>query len=316
MERASVVPAVAVIEARGLTKRHGSLVAVDRLDLDVERGVCFGFLGPNGAGKTSTMRMVVGTSPPTAGQLRVFGLDLARDRRAIKARLGVVPQENNLDEELTVRENLLSHARFYRVLGAEARQRADELLGFLELSGRSGAAVQELSGGMKRRLLVARALMNRPELLVLDEPTTGLDPQARQLVWGKLQELKGAGTTMLLTTHYMEEAEALCDLLLILDRGRVIARGEPRKLIREHIGREVLELSLPAARHADVLRLVADQVAGYESVGDRLLLHGGDGETLLRLLEAEKLPLVEARLRRATLEDVFLKLAGRTLSEG
>ncbi|HEV8360667.1 MAG TPA: ABC transporter ATP-binding protein [Candidatus Thermoplasmatota archaeon] len=306
---------MAVVEARGLTKRFGGLLAVDRLDLAIEGGTCFGFLGPNGAGKTSTMRMIGGTSPPTAGELRVFGLDVASRRAEIKRRLGVVPQENNLDDELTVRQNLLTHARFYRVLGAEAERRADALLAFLELGHRAQDWVHALSGGMKRRLLIARALMHRPELLILDEPTTGLDPQARQLVWGKLQELQRGGTTMLLTTHYMDEAEALCDLLVILDHGRVIAQGAPRALIGRHIGREVLELEVPAARHDDVLSAVSGLAAGHEALGDRLILHGPDAEALLRAVEAHKLPLSGAHLRRATLEDVFLKLAGRRLGE-
>jgi lipooligosaccharide transport system ATP-binding protein len=304
-----------VVVARGLTKRHGDLLAVDRLDLAIARGTCFGLLGPNGAGKTSTMRMVYGVSPPSAGSLDVFGLDVATHARAVKAKLGVVPQDNNLDDELTVRENLLSHARFYRLLGAPARQRADDLLAFLDLVHRADDMTQVLSGGMKRRLLIARALMNRPEMLILDEPTTGLDPQARQLVWAKLAELKREGVTMLLSTHYMEEAEALCDRLVILDRGRAIAEGVPRDLVRQHIGREVLELRLTADRHPDVLRLAQDRVAGHERIDDRLLLYTQDAEGLLRLLEPHKLPLAEARFRRATLEDVFLKLAGRQLRE-
>jgi lipooligosaccharide transport system ATP-binding protein len=304
---------MAVLRARGLTKRHGPLLAVDRLDLDVERGECFGFLGPNGAGKTSTMRMVYAVSPPTAGSLEVFGIDVSRRPREAKARLGVVPQETNLDDELSVRQNLLTHARFHGVLGALARERADALLAFLELGHRADDPVQHLSGGMKRRLLVARALMHRPDLLLLDEPTTGLDPQARQLVWGKLQELKRQGVTMLLTTHYMEEAEALCDRLLILDQGKVIAQGKPRGLIAEHIGREVVELDLDPALHAQALGALGSHLRGHERAGDRLLLHTEKGEALLRAAEDLRLPLREARYRRASLEDVFLKLAGRTL---
>jgi lipooligosaccharide transport system ATP-binding protein len=306
-----------VVRASGLTKRFGGLTAVEALDLAIRPGECFGLLGPNGAGKTSALRMVTSVSPPSGGQLRVFGLEVPRQGRAVKARLGVVPQENNLDDDLTVRENLLAHARFFGLRGREARQRADELLAFVELAPRADSTTQSLSGGMKRRLLVARALLNRPELLVLDEPTTGLDPQARQLVWGKLQELKRGGVTLLLTTHYMEEAEQLCDRLAILDRGRIIAEGAPRDLVARHIGREVLELELDAALHGRVLEAVRGHVAGHERVRDRLLLHAaGDAEALLELIVAQKLPLREARFRRATLEDVYLKLAGRALTEG
>jgi lipooligosaccharide transport system ATP-binding protein len=259
--------------------------------------------------------MVYAASPPSGGRLEVFGLDVQAKAREVKRRLGVVPQDLNLDDELTVRENLLAHARFYRVLGKEARRRADEGLAFLELASRADDMTQTLSGGMKRRLLIARALMNQPELLLLDEPTVGLDPQARQLLWGKLAELKRSGVTMLLTTHYLEEAERLCDRLVILDRGRVIAQGKPRELIAQHIGREVLELELPAARHEAALGLAGGRVAGHERLGDRLLLYAEDADALLPPLEPLKAEWSEARIRRATLEDVFLKLAGRGLGE-
>jgi lipooligosaccharide transport system ATP-binding protein len=305
-----------VVRARGLVKRFGGLAAVDGLDLDIRPAECFGLLGPNGAGKTSTMRMLTAQSPPSAGALEVLGLDPQARPRQVKARLGIVPQETNLDDDLTVRENLVAHARFYGVLGAEAARRTQALLEFVELAGRAGSRTHELSGGMKRRLLIARALVNDPALLVLDEPTTGLDPQARQLVWGKLLELKRQGVTLLLSTHYMDEAEQLCDRLAIMDRGRVIAEGAPRALIEEHVGREVLQLELEAGRHGEALRLAQGRVAGHERVRDTLLLHTARGEELLAELSARGLPIREARLRRATLEDVFLKLAGRTLAEG
>jgi lipooligosaccharide transport system ATP-binding protein len=218
------------VSARGLAKRYGELVAVDHIDFDVRAGQCFGFLGPNGAGKTTTMKMIYGLAEVGEGSLQVLGLDVARERRAVKARLGVVPQSDNLDRELTVAENLLVHASFHGLYGPPANQRVTELLRFASLEHRSGARIQELSGGMRRRLLVARALVNRPELVVLDEPTTGLDPQARQVVWSALSRLREQGVTLLLTTHYMEEATRLCDSLVIMDEGRIVVEGSPSEL--------------------------------------------------------------------------------------
>src|ERR1700675_1041949 len=234
--------AEALIEGRGLTKRFGEFVAVAGIDVKVEPGEAFGFLGPNGAGKTSTMRMIACVSPITGGELRVLGMDPATDGPRIRARLGVVPQEDTLDLELTVRENLLIYGRYFGLARSVIRERADELIDFVQLSDRSGDRVDELSGGMRRRLTIARALINRPALMLLDEPTTGLDPQARHLVWERLYQLKRQGVTLVLTTHYMDEAEQLCDRLVIMDGGRIVAEGSPRALIERYVTREVLEL--------------------------------------------------------------------------
>ena len=227
------------VEASGLTKRYGESVAVDAIDFTIPRGTCFGFLGPNGAGKTSTMKMIYGRSPVTGGTLRVLGLDARTQMRAIKRRIGVVPQEDNLDPDFTVRDNLIVYAGYYGVERAEARRRAADLLDFAGLREKPGVPVDQLSGGQKRRLVIVRALVNRPDLVVLDEPTTGLDPQARRLVWGRLRELLGQGVTLLLTTHYMDEAAELCDHLVVMDHGRILARGAPAELVAAHAGAAV-----------------------------------------------------------------------------
>ncbi len=308
---------MALVEAEELIKRFGSLVAVDRISFQVREGECYGFLGPNGAGKTTTMRMICCTARPTAGSLRVFGLDVRRHGRAIKRQLGVVHQSVTLDDALTVRENLVVYGRYFDLTWAEARRRADELLAFAELEARADDRVSKLSGGMQRRLMIARALMANPRLLVLDEPTTGLDPQARHAVWDRLRQLKRRGVTQILTTHYMEEAEHLCDRVAIVDHGRIVAEGPPRELVDRYVGREVVELQV--AGDGALARAVAEQAAGlaegFEVAGDRVFLHTRDGEELVHRVRALRLPLKAVVLRRATLEDVFLRLTGRRLRE-
>jgi lipooligosaccharide transport system ATP-binding protein len=302
-----------LISARGLTKRFGELTAVDAIDFAVSRGEAFGFLGPNGAGKTSAMRMIGCVSPPSAGQLQVLGLDPATDGPAIRARLGVVPQRDTLDEELTVRENLLVYGRYFGLPRATVRERATELLEFAQLAERAESKVEPLSGGMKRRLTIARALINEPEILLLDEPTTGLDPQARHLLWDRLFRLKRSGVTLVLTTHYMDEAEQLCDRLVVMDNGKIVAHGSPRQLIERHSTREVLELRFPADDHARYAEKVVDLAARVEVLPDRLLLYTDDGDDGAALVHARGLSPLSVLVRRSTLEDVFLHLTGRSL---
>jgi len=302
----------AAVEARALTKRYGDFEAVKGIDFDVPSGLVLGFLGPNGAGKTTTMRMIVGLSPKTSGELRVLGMDVDTHGRAIRARIGVVPQEANLDADMTARENLVVFGRFFGITGARLAQRVDELLAYVQLAEKAHERVTELSGGMKRRLLIARALLNDPELLVLDEPTTGLDPQSRALLWEQIRGMRRAGKTVILTTHYMEEAEKLSDELLILDGGRIIERGTPRALIEQHVGREALELVVDANEEAKLAKLEARH---RERVGDELRLFGDDGDRLLEDVHRAGVQPREHRVRRATLEDVFLKLTGRRLGE-
>jgi len=304
-----------LILARGLTKRFGSFTAVDAIDVDVARGEAFGFLGPNGAGKTSTMRMIAAVSPATAGTLRILGMDPAIDGPRIRARLGVVPQEDSLDTELSVEENLLVYGRYFDLPRALLRQRAAELLEFVQLTERARDRVDPLSGGMKRRLTIARALVNEPELLLLDEPTTGLDPQARHLVWDRLYRLKQRGTTLVLTTHYMDEAEQLCDRLVVMDGGRIVAEGPPADLIRTHSTKEVLELRFPAGEPDVDLSMVDGLAARIERLPDRVLVYTEDSDAVAaRILAAGLMPLT-ALTRRSTLEDVFLRLTGRQLVE-
>ena len=301
------------VTARGLTKTFGSFTAVDGIDFDVARGEAFGFLGPNGAGKSSTMRMIGCVSPVTAGELRVLGMDPARDGAAIKARLGVVPQEDTLDVELTVRENLVLYARYFDIPRAAARRRADELLEFVQLSERADDKVEPLSGGMKRRLTIARSLVNEPDVLLLDEPTTGLDPQARHVVWDRLYRLKQRGVTLVLTTHYMDEAEQLCDRLVIMDRGRIVAAGSPWQLIAAHSTREVLEVRLGDGPAPDIAALLDGAVQRVEPLPDRVLVYTDDGEHAAEVLHDKGVRPVATLVRRSTLEDVFLRLTGRTL---
>jgi lipooligosaccharide transport system ATP-binding protein len=304
------------VNARGLIKRYGERVAVDGIDFEVEPGICFGFLGPNGAGKTTTMKMIYGLATIDGGELEVLGMDATRMRREIKARLGVVPQETNLDGDLTVRENLLMQATYFGIDSDRAAQRAQELLDFALLTDRAGERIHALSGGMKRRLLVSRALMGDPELVVLDEPTTGLDPQARLAVWGALDRLRRRGVTLLLTTHYMEEAERLCDRLVIMDEGVIVADGRPSDLVRHHVGREVLELRLDEGCDADGLVGSLDgRIQGHDLSEGTLMLYADDAEDLLAGLDHDRFPTESALVRRATLEDVFLRLTGRSLRE-
>jgi lipooligosaccharide transport system ATP-binding protein len=304
-----------LVHARELTKRFGDFTAVDAVSFDVRTGEAFGFLGPNGAGKTSTMRMIACSSPVTDGELSVIGMDPRRDAPRIKARLGVVPQADNLDAELTVRENLEMYARYFDIPSDVARQRADELLEFVQLTERATDQVDPLSGGMKRRLTIARSLINEPDLIILDEPTTGLDPQARHLLWERLYRLKQRGATLVITTHYMDEAEQLCDRLVVMDKAKIVAEGSPRELIERYSTREVLEL-----RFADLARPTLDgKLEGLadrvEELPDRILLYTADGERALEAVHAREIPIDSALVRRATLEDVFLRLTGRSLVE-
>lgn len=302
-----------LIHARGLVKRFGGFTAVAGIDVDVAPGEAFGFLGPNGAGKSSTMRMVGCVSPPTAGTLRILDMDPAHDGPSIRARLGVCPQLDNLDQELTVRENLVTYARYFRIPRAVARRRADELLDFVQLRERADSKVEPLSGGMKRRLTIARALVNEPDIVLLDEPTTGLDPQARHLVWERLFRLKQRGVTLVLTTHYMDEAEQLCDRLVVMDAGRIVAEGSPRDLIARHCPREVVELRFAAEGQQDFAGKVTGVADRIEVLPDRILLYADDGDAAVNEVHARGLHPASTLIRRSTLEDVFLHLTGRTL---
>jgi lipooligosaccharide transport system ATP-binding protein len=302
-----------LIHARGLVKRFAGFTAVDGIDVDVPRGESFGFLGPNGAGKSSTMRMIGCVSPPTDGVLRILGRDPRTDGPAIRARLGVCPQLDNLDLELTVRENLTTYARFFGIPRKVARARADELLDFVQLTDRADSKVEPLSGGMRRRLTIARALVNEPEMVLLDEPTTGLDPQARHLVWERLFRLKQQGVTLVLTTHYMDEAEQLCDRLVVMDAGKIVAEGSPRSLIERYSTREVVELRF----HAESQEPFAEKLSGLgdrlEVLPDRILLYVADGDEAVAEVQRRALSPASVLVRRSSLEDVFLHLTGRTL---
>jgi len=308
-------PGDALVRARTLTKRFGSFTAVDGIDFDVRPAEAFGFLGPNGAGKTSTMRMIACASPVTEGELSVIGMNPATQAREIKARLGVVPQTDNLDTELTVRENLEMYARYFDIPGSVARSRADELLEFVQLDERANDQVEPLSGGMKRRLTIARALINEPELVIFDEPTTGLDPQARHLLWDRLYRLKQRGATLIITTHYMEEAEQLCDRLVVMDKARIVAEGSPLELIERYSTREVLELRLGDAERASLDGRLEGLAARIEVLPDRTLLYTDDGEKALDEVHRRNIAVQSALVRRSSLEDVFLSLTGRSLVE-
>ncbi len=303
----------ALIRARGLTKRFGGFTAVDGIDFDVAPGESFGFLGPNGAGKTSTMRMIGCTSPISDGTLEVMGMDPAVHGPQIRARLGVVPQQDTLDNELTVRENLAIYGRYFGLSRAEVGRRADELLEFAQLSERAGDQVESLSGGMKRRLTIARSLINEPTLLLLDEPTTGLDPQARHLLWDRLYRLKQRGVTLVLTTHYMDEAEQLCDRLVVMDKAKIVAQGSPRELIERYSTREVTELRF-APGMAETLDGQLEGIAQrVEHLPDRILLYADDGEAAAVAVHRRGLKPETVLVRRSSLEDVFLRLTGRSL---
>ena len=304
------MPEAPLIEAHDLTKRYGEFVAVDGIDFHVERGETFGFLGPNGAGKSSTMRMIGAVSPASGGTLRVLGRDPERDGPEIRSRLGVVPQDDNLDLELDVGENLHVYGRFFGLPRDEIRRRTDELLEFVHLADRRESRVDSLSGGMKRRLTIARALINEPELMLLDEPTTGLDPQARHALWDRLYRLKQRGVTLVLTTHYMDEAEQLCDRLVVMDRAKIVAEGSPRQLIERYVEREVVELRFGDRNGGPSLDGLADHV---EVLQDRVVIGTDDGDAVVDAVHARGLAPETVLVRRATLEDVFLRLTGRSL---
>ncbi len=300
-----------VVETEKLSKFYGDFKAVDGISFQIGQGECFGLLGPNGAGKTTTIRMLYGYTPLSSGSLKIFGRDIRQDLRAVKQHIGVCQQEDNLDPDLSVLQNLLVFARYFDIPRALARQRAEELLRFFALEGRSGANIRELSGGMKRRLVLARALLNEPKLLILDEPTTGLDPQSRHQVWERLEELKTRGLTILLTSHYLEEAARLCDRLIIIDHGRIIVEGAPAELVARYVGREVIEVVAPTEEMRDFLKR---QRADFEDLGHRLVVYNQNGDELFIHL-AKDFCRRGCTLRQATLEDVFLRLTGRELRE-
>jgi len=311
----------AMISARGLRKSFGprgaEFEAVKGIDVEVRRGETFGFLGPNGAGKSSTMRMIAAVSPVSGGELRILGMDPAVDGPAIRGRLGVCPQEDTLDTDLNVRDNLYIYGRYFGIPKDEVNQRADELLDFVQLTDKATSKVDELSGGMKRRLTIARSLINRPDLLLLDEPTTGLDPQARHVLWDRLFRLKQSGVTLVITTHYMDEAEQLCDRLVVMDKGVIVAQGSPLDLIRDHSTREVAELRFGVLEegqdHSALAEKVADLGERVEVLPDRLLVYSGDGDAVIAQVHERGLRPAATLVRRSTLEDVFLRLTGRTL---
>jgi lipooligosaccharide transport system ATP-binding protein len=308
-------PTSSLIHARGLTKTFGEFVAVDAVDFDVATGESFGFLGPNGAGKTSTMRMIGCVSPISGGTLRVMGMDPNRDGPRIRSRLGVVPQQDALDVELTVRENLVIYGRYFGLDRAEVSRRADELLEFAQLTERANDQVEPLSGGMKRRLTIARSLINEPTMLLLDEPTTGLDPQARHLLWDRLYRLKQQGVTLVLTTHYMDEAEQLCDRLVVMDKARIVAEGSPRDLIGRYSTKEVTELRFAPGEAASLDGQLEGIAQRVETLPDRVLLYADDGEAAAAAVHERGLRPESVLVRRSSLEDVFLRLTGRSLIE-
>jgi len=302
---------MSILQVDNLTKHYGQLAAVDGLSFAVNRGECFGLLGPNGAGKTTTIRMLYGYTPRDGGTLSLFGLDIDTSIREIKRRIGICQQEDSLDPDLSVRDNLVGFARYFDIKKTEAEARADELLRFFALEGRAGDSIRILSGGLKRRLMLARALVNTPDLLILDEPTTGLDPQSRQLLWDKLADLKRRGLTILLTTHYMEEAERLCDRLVIVDHGHILVEGKPKALVSQQVGHSVLEIADPDAA---VRAFLQGEACRVEDLGKRLLVYLDDGDDLFLRL-TRQVRAEGCTLRPASLEDLFLKLTGRELRE-
>jgi lipooligosaccharide transport system ATP-binding protein len=304
-----------VIEAVDLVKTYATTNAVDGISFEVAPGESFGLLGPNGAGKSTTMRMVGAVSTRTSGSLSILGLDPNEHGPEIRSQLGVVPQTDNLDTELRVRENLLVYGRYFGIPRAVVAKRADELLEFAQLADRAKAKVDDLSGGMKRRLTIARALVNEPRILLLDEPTTGLDPQARHILWDRLFRLKEQGTTLLLTTHYMDEAEQLCDRLVVVDKGAIMAEGSPASLIKEYSTREVVELRFGSEKNQDAAATLAGVGERIEVLPDRVLIYAQDGEAALNEAIHRKLEPVTSLVRRSSLEDVFLRLTGRSLIE-
>jgi lipooligosaccharide transport system ATP-binding protein len=305
-----------MILARGLRKSFGDFEAVKGIDVDVRRGEAFGFLGPNGAGKSSTMRMIASVSPISGGELSILGMDPATQGPTIRGRLGVCPQEDTLDNELNVRDNLFIYGRYFGIPKAEVNSRVDELLEFVQLTDKARSRVEDLSGGMKRRLTIARSLVNNPDLLLLDEPTTGLDPQARHVLWDQLFRLKQAGVTLVITTHYMDEAEQLCDRLVVMDKGLIVAEGSPRQLIEEHSTREVAELRFGIVDEGNIHEQIAEKISDLgrlEVLPDRILVYSPDGEEVIARVHERGLEPIAVLVRRSTLEDVFLKLTGRTL---
>ena len=308
-----------VVYARALVKNFATFEAVKGVNLEVLRGECLGLLGPNGAGKTSIVKMIYGFSPVTSGKLEVFGEDIMTGSRSVKAKIGVVPQEDNLDQELSVRQNLIVYASYFRMKKDLAQKRADEILEFMDLTEKSGELVDNLSGGLKRRLTIGRALINSPDFLILDEPTTGLDPYARHLVWQRLRRLKEAGTTMLLTTHYLEEAEQLCDRLIVIYRGKILEQGTSQELVARHVGKEALELGISSQEYEALLSGCEELIKARQTLGGDLVLFSDRGQELSQLVseKADRLgvDLNYRRLRATNLEDVFLKLTGESLKE-
>ena len=304
-----------VITASQLTKTYDETVAVDHIDFEVSPGESFGLLGPNGAGKSTTMRMVGAVSARTSGELDILGMDPNVEGPAIRAQLGVVPQQDNLDHELLVRDNLIVYGRYFGLPTAWLKERAEQLLDFAELQDKADQKVDALSGGMKRRLTIARSLINDPKILLLDEPTTGLDPQARHVLWDRLFRLKEQGTTLVLTTHYMDEAEQLCDRLVVIDKGRIMAEGSPRALIQRYSSKEVVELRFGSDRNEQMADQIRQAAQSLEVLPDRLLAYTDDGESLLHHLKSEGVDPMTSLVRRSSLEDVFLTLTGRSLIE-
>lgn len=303
------------LTARSLWKTYGEFEAVKGIDFEVYRGECFGFLGPNGAGKTTTMKMIYGAAVPTEGELSVAGLEIKNDERRVKRRIGVVPQENNLDDDLKVRENLLVYGRYFDLPKKTVLERTDELLEFVQLTDKSESEVEQLSGGMKRRLLIARALINDPEVVVLDEPTTGLDPQARHLVWDRLRELTRENKTLILTTHYMEEAAQLCDRLVIMENGEIVASGSPHTMIEEHVSPQVLEFRARQDSLERLANILDGETDATEYTGDALLAYTSDADPVLEKVRTSGIEIDNTIVRQSGLEDVFLRLTGRSLIE-
>ncbi len=304
-----------LISARGLTKKYGDFTAVDAIDFEVAKGESFGLLGPNGAGKSTTMRIIAATSQRTSGSITILGRDPEQHGPQIRAHLGVVPQQDNLDGELTVTENLFIYGRYFGLSKKFIRNKIEELLEFAQLQEKRDAKVEALSGGMKRRLTIARALVSEPDILMLDEPTTGLDPQARHILWDRLFRLKETGVTLVITTHFMDEAEQLCDRLVVMDKGKIMAEGSPLELIKKYSTKEVLEVRFGSDRNKEVAPILRDMCTRIEELPDRILMYVEDGEALLEEITAKKLHPTTSLVRRSSLEDVFLRLTGRSLIE-
>jgi lipooligosaccharide transport system ATP-binding protein len=304
-----------LISARGLTKKYGDFTAVDAIDFDVAKGESFGLLGPNGAGKSTTMRIIAATSQRTSGTISILGRDPEEHGPQIRAHLGVVPQQDNLDGELTVTENLFIYGRYFGLSKKFIRAKVEELLAFAQLEEKRDVKVDALSGGMKRRLTIARALVSEPDILMLDEPTTGLDPQARHILWDRLFRLKETGVTLVLTTHFMDEAEQLCDRLVVMDKGKIMAEGSPLELIKAYSTKEVLEVRFGSERNKEVAPILREMCDRIEELPDRILMYVEDGEALLETILSKKLHPTTSLVRRSSLEDVFLRLTGRSLIE-